>query len=301
MDSKCASLALCLSLGLSLPAMAESDPGEPLKKSAGEQLFRPSAYSGVYLNKDTELEGSDGAEFGTQEFEVTAPLYSLKLGKDWRMAFSTRYRRTDFDFSDSFSPDYELHNVDLSTYFIWKREGSPWQAFTSVRTELAGDFVSINDDSWGATVISTFGYEFSKSFAIGGGFYAGREFGEYRIIPALGILWDITDTLRLELLPPSPKLIWIPDERWQVKLGIFPGGGSWGVSPDDESADTLNYRSYRAGLGVERQLVGKLWINGWVGANLFQSVELEKDDDRVEKRDIDTSLFGYVGVRYFFW
>jgi len=284
---------------------APDPPGTSTEEDAGESLFRPSAYSGIYLSESAQFDGLNGAEFDFFEARLDAPIYGKKLG-DWRFALSVRYRYNELslsgDFDQEIPTDLSLHGAELRTDLIWKPDDSKWQFWTSIRPEIYSDFENVSGDHIGGTVIGTLGYTFTDNFAMGLGVYAGRGLGDYQLIPAIGMIWDITDTLRLEVLPPKPMLRWSPTDSWVFKIGAFPAGGTWGLGGDQKSdVDALFYKGLRAGLGLERKIANQLWFNGWIGATVFQSVELESDDDTIFEEDLDDSLFGYVGVRYYFW
>ncbi|HEX4000535.1 MAG TPA: hypothetical protein VHX65_18445 [Pirellulales bacterium] len=118
------------------------------------------------------------------------------------------------------------------------------------------DAQNTSSDDYRTALYAAIGYRFSPTFAaaVGVGYLDRRDIG---LIPLAGLIWVPTPDIRIELVPPKPRI-----ERricagngyddW-LYIGGEMGGGQWAIERPDGTHDVASYLDYRALLGVERR------------------------------------------------
>lgn len=215
-----------------------------------------------------------GGTIRLQEAAFSTPLFGRKIGEDWLVAMRLRYRLSELDWQNqALLDDDPLHRLDLNLSLIYRPESSPWTAFLSAGPALASDDSGPSNDAWLFTAIAGAGYRFSDRFTLLAGAYYSQDFGESRLLPGPGFIWTPTEKWSLSLIPPRLRIAYAPAADWRVALEAFPNGGRWSVRTTDGQKAFLDRGGARAGLRIERRVIGE---NGWlhVGAGWVFSRDL---------------------------
>ena len=244
-----------------------------------------------------------GGDVQYQEALFSTPLFGKKIGQDWLVAMRMRYRFSELDWQHQALLDGDpLHRLDLNLSLIYRPSSSPWTAFLSAGPALAFDEAGINDDALFFTAIAGVGYRFSDRFALLAGAYYSQDFGESRLLPGPGFIWTPSEKWSLSLIPPRLRIAYAPDGDWRVALEAFPNGGRWSVRTLDGQDAFLDRSGARAGLRIERRVIGK---NGWLhlgaGWVFSRDLTLESEDGSVLfESDADSGVFVSTGFSWKF-
>ena len=268
-------LALCLCLFVSFTTITTAQRSEESEEgssnSFGEVLGR-SVRMDFSFEPQTDLDAGGGVSSWDAAFST--PLFGKKLGDDWLVAARLRYRLSDLDWSGQVLFDNEtLHRLDVSLSLIYRPHESPWTAFLSAGPALAGDGSDVNADDLFFSAIAGIGYRFSDRLTLLAGAYYSQDFGESRLLPGPGFIWTPSEQWSLSLIPPRLRIAYAPSKDWRVAVEAFPNGGRWSVRTLDGQDAFLDRGGARAGLRVERRIVGE---NGWlhIGAGWIFSRDL---------------------------
>lgn len=273
-----ASLVLCLALSPLASSLAEKPD---TNEEGGSNSFSEALGRQIRLDYSFEPESDldAGGTISFQEAAFSTPLFGAKIGEDWLVAMRLRYRLSDLEWQkQALLDDDPLHRLDLNVSLIYRPESSPWTAFLSAGPALAGDDSGLSDDAWLFTAIAGAGYRFSHRFTLLAGAYYSQDFGESRLLPGPGFIWTPSEKWSLRLIPPRLRIAYAPAADWRVALEAFPNGGRWSVRTLDGQAAFLDRSGARAGLRIERRVIGE---NGWlhVGAGWVFSRDLTLESE----------------------
>ena len=94
-----------------------------------------------------------------------------------------------------------------------------------------------------------------KLYLLGG---ASASFlrGEYPVLPLAGVIWILSEHVRLMALFPTPKLIYSPTKKLDIWVGGGINGGSYrtdrneSIRPKKLNGAQVDFSEYRAGVGM---------------------------------------------------
>ena len=264
------------------PEESPADPSDP--PDDGGSSFSESMGRQARLDYSWEPEADLDAAgtFSYWDVTLSSPIYGRKLGSDWIFGARLRYRFSELDWTDQALFDNDsLHRLDLSLTLVYKPESSPWSGFLSAGPGLSGDGTNITSDDVLYVAIAGIGYKFSERFTLLGGAYFSQDFGEPRLIPAPGFMWQISDQWTFSLIPPRLRLAYAPSENWRLIAEAFPNGGRWSVTTLDGQEAYLDRSGARAGLRIERRVVGNAWFQLSGGLVFARDLVLESDAGQV--------------------
>ena len=220
---------------------------------------------------EPEADIAAGGGFTYWETQLSTPLFGKKWGDNWIIGARLRYRVSEIEWTDQAFFDGDLlHRLDLSLALVYRPQNSPWNGFISAGPALAGDFSNINSDDLLFVAIAGVGYRFSDRFTLLAGAYFSQDFGEPRLLPGPGFIWNPSPKWTLSLIPPRLRIAYAPNQDWRIAAEAFPNGGRWSVRTQDDEEAFLDRSGARAGLRIERRVIGDNgWLNlsaGWVFA-----------------------------------
>ena len=284
--------ALSDSAAIEKPKEAD-DGGSSFSESMGRQARLE--YS-LEPEADLDMAGA----FSYWDVTLSAPIFGRKIGTNWLWGARIRYRYSEIDWTDQALFDNDsLHRLDLSFNLVYKPESSPWSGFLSIAPGLAGDGTNITTDELLYVVIAGAGYKFSDRFTLLGGIYFSQDFGEPRLIPSPGFIWEINDRWNFSVIPPRVRLAYTPIENWRLVAEAFPNGNRWSVTTLDGEAAYLDRSGFRAGLRIERRVIGDAWLQVSGGIVFARELAMETEGGRILfESDADPTPYISTG---FFW
>lgn len=273
-----------------LPSVPEFDPARAAFSHSAEMDFEDSSGS-----------------MDLSRFEIRALLSKpIKALEGLTVLPVFEYKATSLDFSGTPAGfpigDEELHTVNVSAFGIHTREGSPWIFGGWARAELASDFQNVNGDDFTFDLAGGAGYRFSDKFLLGFGAALVNINGDLQFYPGIAFDWVVNNQVRIGLYGPTIIAAYTPDENWELSFRGDSGGGVWNIEDTGGSSHSIDLTSYRLGLFASRRITGKLWVSAGVGTTIGNEVSLtQPDGDELFKDDMDSGLFGEIGLRVTAW
>jgi hypothetical protein len=247
--------------------------------SFGEAMGRQARLDYSY---EAEADLDSAGAFSYWDVTLSSPIYGRRLGRDWIFGARLRYRFSELDWTEQALFDNDsLHRLDLSLTLVYKPENSPWSGFLSAGPGLSGDGSNVNGDDVLYVAIAGIGYKFSERFTLLAGAYFSQDFGEPLLIPAPGFMWQISKKWNVSLIPPRLRLAYAPSEDWRIVAEAFPNGGRWSVTTLEGEEAFLDRSGARAGLRIERRVVGNAWLQLSGGMVFARDLVLETDAGKV--------------------
>jgi hypothetical protein len=146
-----------------------------------------------------------------------------------------------------------LHDISLG--LAWMRPISErWIARFTLEGAFASDMENTSSDAWqvraGAFALYRPNERWSWAF---GALVTGRD--DLPIIPALGVIWEPSRDLRIDLMMPRPRVSLLLAETQTLQhwgyVGAGISGGTWAYDRNGGSGERLSYREFRVVMGWE--------------------------------------------------
>ena len=286
--------AVAASLGCIIAASAETTLPSVPEFDPARAAF---SYSG-----DMDFDGGPGS-LDVSRFEMRALLSRPIKALDGLTVLPVfEYKATSLDLSGSPGGDEDLHSVNLSAFAISARDGSPWVYGGWGRAELASDFQDLGSDDFTFDLAAGAGYRFNDKFLLGVGGALVNLNGDAQFFPGIAFDWIVTDCLRLGLYGPTFVAAYTPDEDWELSIRGDSGGGVWNIRHGGGTSRSIDLTSYRVGLFASHRLTSKLWLTAGIGTTLGNEIRLtQPDGDKLGKQDLESGLFGEIGLRVTAW
>ena len=158
------------------------------------------------------------------------------------------------------------------------------------------DGVDSNDIGLSYGLMAKYDYSTSLKIISGLMYSPGSRF---RLLPAVGVDWDINDRFNLQLMFPMPRLTYTPNKLWKFHVGaelngvMFRTGNSFGTDTSLSSYnDTLgSYSEIKAGAGLSYQFSRSISAGLDAGYSMNRQITYTNHDERV-----DLGLAPYVGI-----
>lgn len=216
------------------------------------------------------------------------------------------YEATAFDFNDTPAGfpinDEELHSIGLSGVALYSPHGSPWFFGGWGRAEMASDFQEVGSDDFTFDLAAGAGYRFTDQFQLAVGVAVVNLNGDTTFYPGISFDWVVNDQVRIGLYGPNFAAAYAPDENWEFSVRADSGGDIWNIRDAGGTSRSIDLTSYRLGLFASRRLSGELWLTAGAGATIGNEITLtQPDGDELFEQDMESGLFGQVGLRLRTW
>jgi hypothetical protein len=208
--------------------------------------------------------------------------HRFQVRGNWCLRLGLEYERFDFGGSDNGLPD-ELHGVFAHLAYEYVVHDRP---AAGIRLHPGFYFQDrINADAFDIPfkLFAGFPLKKDKVFAfvgLGGGLYQDPIVG-----PGGGIVWLISDKMRLEGVFPKPALVYNPSDDWQFRIygdilyETFRTGDV--VTPKFELHNAvLEYSEWRAGLQASYSGFAGFKINAGAGWTIRRTFDFYRADRR---------------------
>lgn len=272
---------------------------------ATEESFIPNynAASLQYLwGSSADLRDVPGTAMAQQEAGILAQ-YPLWQAEAHRLTLGVRYRwnQLDFDAPTPFAAgDLDLHRVQIPVNY-WHAFSDAWKFWGGVEPGLFTDFKAVSGDDLAVTALAVVAWEFQPEWSLSFGAYYSRDLGEDRALPVLGVIWRPSPHWNLSATFPRFRVAWAPNENWVLEGLVRPGGSAWNIRTADNRDLDIEYKSWRATLGVERllsrELLGRLYGFVEAGLGFGQDLKLTDDDDELAASELDETFTASAGLR----
>lgn len=274
-----------------------------------EESFIPSYNAGTlsYLwGSESDLKDFGGASMTLHEVGIGA-VYPVWMTGESRFTAGIRYRYNHLDFAGA-NPFAEgaldLHRLQIPLS-LWHSFHEDWKLWVALDPGLFTDFSGISDDDLALTALVVGAYEFADQWSLSFGGYYSRDLGEDRVLPVLGVIWRPNAHWNIAATFPRFRAAYAPDAVWVFEAGVRPGGSGWNYQNDAAGGQVdLEYKSWRATLGVERfltaRLPGRLHVYVETGLGFSQSLKLKRNNDELASSNLGETFTLSTGLRWRF-
>ena len=260
-----------------------------------------------YRQQAIQLVSASGGWLGSIDSGLSQRHYQVEvktgipLGSFSRILGLTPSFRTDFlQASEGAATDLpqEVHEAGLSIFYRTELNNR-WSAMGIVRPSFRGDFTTSDNAvrvfGLGLLTWKAIPDQLSLSF---GAVFLDRA--DLPLLPAVGIRWQPTTDLQLDLQFPRSKLQWrmarpeSDSELWFYSTAEI-GGNTWAVTRASGATDELSLRDIRLTVGVEYVIDGG---TGWfleTGWAFRRRLEYERTQTEIA---FDDALLIQAGLRY---
>ena len=235
-------------------------------------------------------------EVSADEFSIFAPILPLSNGRLRVLAF-LNYRATSFDTSvPNLLPDDTLNSIRMPIAVIYDYSDE-WLFGGMVMPGLSGDMENTGD-AFTFSAFAGFGYKASPNLRWFGGVFYSDGFGDDFVAPGIGVMWNPTPDLSVNILPPFANVSWRFHEDYMLSMFARYESPTWNVDADNAGPTRdVNMSSARVGLRLERRMTEHLWAQVSAGYSFGREMEIENlSNNTLQKDDIDSSPFVQIGL-----
>jgi len=193
----------------------------------------------------------DGVVIGTIGGSVRVPTYPVFGPPPPFITFG--YAFTQLESPAALDLPSSMHEFSLGLAWM-RRINERWMLRFMLNGSFATDLNNTGDEAWRLRGGGFAMYRPNDrwSFAVGA-MATGRS--DIPVLPAIGLIWQPSPSLTVNLMMPRPRISWLLVERgnrqhW-VYLGAGIDGGDWAYERTSGTGDRLEYREWRAVLGWE--------------------------------------------------
>ncbi len=285
---------LAFSLAVSSPvfagdvARASKAMVEPQSQNALDLFSLEWDYTGRSHFHDHDL--------GSQDVSHSDFSYSHRFPIKGQVYFRTGVDYERFDFGGSTRAGIPSHLQSASAVFALEYVQ---ENFAGAAIELHPGFY-FEDDLRGNTfdipidIYTTFKINSKLYITVG---VAGALNYDPQIFPIGGIIWLISDKVRLEAVFPKPALIWTPQENWEFRALGEVLGGAYRLdrgNPDRQLSNAVvQYSEYRAGAQATYSGFKPFDLFAGAGYTFLRQFDFHRS---VHDRNVDGAFYVKVGV-----
>ena len=280
-------------LALALPALAAETnrpfsnvPQDPvawgLVTYAGE-----GAVAGVPAAKASMFEADAGASLPL----VEQPAYSLAAG------FAGTWNRIRFRNLD---PALGVENEDLYVtalpldLLVTAVEG--WTFWANATPGFFTDYKRLTADDARVLLHGLAMYKPSPAVALALGVSYDREFGDDRVFPTGGVVWNLNRELQISLLLPWPRVTYAPLPGLAFFADARPAGNKWNLGRSADEESDFKLETWRLGTGMEARLAPHLWLHLAGGADVARTYKVVENGRTTFDAEIGDSFFARAGL-----
>jgi hypothetical protein len=235
---------------------------------------------------------------GSDDSRLTMSFLSVSGGKRFTYGWTNLSIRPQFQVlflggPTAPGPDLPSQVYALTTDFQIEQPVSRQLTFTLGATpglytdwqNLSGEAVRVPARLFASYVVSP------KLIVIGGAVYTAQP--ELPIIPAAGLIWKPSDTWRVDLIAPRPRVVYNWSDQLQV-YGQFSFDASTYAVRSLGRDDLLEYRDFRVAMGTEWTTKRKVRLYSEVGAAFARTLDLMHQPSN----NVEPGLFLRTGIRF---
>ncbi|HEX8680481.1 MAG TPA: hypothetical protein VF683_11000 [Chthoniobacterales bacterium] len=278
----CSCMMVCAAFGQDAYKQVQNTREASVEQATPLDLF--SVYGSYVFGSDLELDDDDfdGFNFGEQDVIQSGMSYSHRFRLGGRIYFRAGVSYQRFDFGTTLAP-VPLHLQSASAlvaleYMVGKDVGAFLQIEPGFYTE--NDFDSHAFD-FPITLGRVFVLQPGRTFLFLGANAAFLR-GELPVIPLVGVRWRPNDTWTLDLILPQPRLIYSPNERFDLWVGGQLTGGSFRTDDDDTIVPRrldnaqVDYSEYRGTVGFTWRMSREVALDVGGGYALQRRLNFER-------------------------
>ncbi len=224
---------------------------QPLESAESETMdFKKLIRPQIEIFSEWEPE-SDGLAIDSYDLSAKMPLYPV-------FGPPPPFLTAGYSFTQIVAPgelDFPERLHDISLGLAWMRRISDrWMARFMLNGAFASDMDNTGSEAWqirgGGFALFRPNEQWSWAF---GALATGRV--DLPVIPAIGVVWEPSPKLRIDLMMPNPRVSFLLTENETRQQWGYVGGGisggTWAYDRASGAGERLSYREFRLVLGWE--------------------------------------------------
>jgi hypothetical protein len=238
-------------------------------------------------------------EIGLQQTTLITPLF-YKKGKVWSFAAGLRYEGTDLEFSDTSLLDENwLHSIDLPLVLM-KEQSEKLNLMLLFNPTMAGDYDSIDGDSFNYLTILGARYRTSDTFQWFFGAVHTTGYDDNLFLPAIGFHWEVSEYSDLLFAGPYLRYKYSITDSLDLILGGRFSGSKWNTRAGYGERD-FRLKAYRTSATLQWNLHEKHAVLVSFGWELAREVEIKASDGTLMlEQDLENAPYFELGYRFRF-
>ena len=260
-----------------------SVPSSTPENPNSTELF---SYQGFYTFSADYRDGNDKLGHSDSLYNDFSYDHRFLINGNWYFRTGIEYERFDFGGTDNGMPDHlqSIYGHVAFEYIVHDHAGAGIELDPGAyfQNNITGDSIDV---PWKAYV--SFPIKGDKIFGVvgvGGGIYQHPV-----VAPGGGILWLISDSLRLEGVFPKPALVYEPNDDWQFRLQgnfYFESFRTDDVFTTEKKIQlhdaVVQYNEDRVGLEARFRGIKHFNIVAGAGYTIFREFDFFRADERAK-------------------
>jgi opacity protein-like surface antigen len=239
----------------------------------------------VFKSESDYVFGSDlnhGGSFGKQDELQTEFEYGhrIRLTGNYYLRLGLAYER--FDFGSTSAPVPNHLQAIVGVVGAEYMHGSDVGAFFQLRPGFYFENqIGISSFDVPITLGAIFVVQDKKLYLFGGTYVSFLR-GEFPVLPLAGVIWILSDHVRLMGIVPDPRLIYSPNDKLDLWVGGEFVGSSFrtdrndNIRPGKLSGAQVDFADYRAGVGLTYPFSKNFQLDAGVGYSIQRNFDFAR-------------------------
>ncbi len=239
----------------------------------------------VFKLESSYVFGSDlnhGGSFGKQDEIQTEFEYGhrIQLTGNYYLRLGVAYERFDFGGTSAPVPNH-LQSM-AGVVGVEYMHGSDVGAFLQLRPGFYFENqIGISSFDVPIALGAIFVVQEKKLYLFGGAYVSFLR-GEFPVLPLAGVIWIVSDHVRLMGIVPDPRLIYSPTDKLDLWVGGEFVGSSFrtdrndNVQPGKLSGAQVDFADYRAGVGLTYTISKNFLLDAGAGYSIQRNFDFAR-------------------------
>ena len=239
----------------------------------------------VFKLESSYVFGSDlnhGGSFGKQDEIQTEFEYGhrIQLTGNYYLRLGVAYERFDFGGTSAPVPNH-LQSM-AGVVGVEYMHGSDVGAFLQLRPGFYFENqIGISSFDVPIALGAIFVVQEKKLYLFGGAYVSFLR-GEFPVLPLAGVIWIVSDHVRLMGIVPDPRLIYSPTDKLDLWVGGEFVGSSFrtdrndNIQPGKLSGAQVDFADYRAGVGLTYTISKNFLLDAGAGYSIQRNFDFAR-------------------------
>ena len=275
------------------------DFGKPPQRGASG--WQSSANFGYVAGSTTKFQGSRMGDSDAFNYNIETGTH-IPLDNEWFLQFGVTSGNFDFGRVSGAPIPEDIHTLRFNGGLGY-RVNDRWTV-----TGLVSPSLYRIEDADGSDIGISGGvmarYQAKPSLAWSFGLMAAPD-SDVKVMPIVGVRWQINDQYTLELGMPKTRLSYRIDPKWQVYGGLDLNGATFRTSNDLGTKSGLpqynnalaTYRDIRTGVGTSYEITRRLRAEIEAGLSVYREINYTRINEQV---NFDPAPYVRIGLSYRF-
>lgn len=283
-----------------LPLLISSPAAQASASVCGSPAESSEVSAGFVRQEEATLEPPPGT---TREEHRIFDVFLKPASGLWSFGFGHRYAILNFD-DVTPQTNAHLHTAYFPMHRIREGDHTSFRASVAPALSASSNIIGHPQEYRSETLQFLFAVAWHRQFAgwtLRYGICGDHRFGEYRVYPSIGTVWQPHPDWTLDVGFPDTLLTYRFNRRLSSDIGISPAGNDWHVADRSMSEESrLVYEGYVIDWQLQWDAMPALSISAGLGATMDSRYELTLMDGERIRVSADPVLGINAGLRWKF-